>query len=370
MKPGTLAPDPPRLGWRDAVATLRSEPAHTRILGGSIIMLLGSGLVSVVNFGYNVAVARMLGPTAFGHAAAAVTLLMLVSAITLSFQLVCAKLVAKTDVKSERAAVYSSLLKQSWGVGLVLGSALLLASGPVARYLNLPSPLIVILLALGITFYIPLGTKRGGMQGVCAFTKLSWNYILEASVKFCGALCLIGLGYGVNGAVAAISISVVLAYFIPPASEELRIASADRVKTSFREGMQAIVFFTGQVVINNIDISARKALLPFRQRWAICSSRAGWTRHIFRLLVGGQCDVPDFRGGAAQERKRIGTGSADPHRVGNFDYVHCWTEPVPRSRVACGFRSWISRRCPARRTPEPLCGCHRHIFSRCGVDGV
>ena len=30
-------------------------------------------------------------------------------------------LVAKTDVKSERAAVYSSLLKQSWGVGLVLG---------------------------------------------------------------------------------------------------------------------------------------------------------------------------------------------------------------------------------------------------------
>ena len=262
MKPGTLAPDPPRLGWRDAVATLRSEPAHTRILGGSIIMLLGSGLVSVVNFGYNVAVARMLGPTAFGHAAAAVTLLMLVSAITLSFQLVCAKLVAKTEVKSERAAVYSSLLKQSWGVGLVLGSALLLASGPVARYLNLPSPLIVILLALGITFYIPLGTKRGGMQGVCDFTKLSWNYILEASVKFCGALCLIGLGYGVNGAVAAISISVVLAYFIPPASEELRIASTDRVKTSFREGMQAIVFFTGQVVINNIDILLVKHFFP------------------------------------------------------------------------------------------------------------
>ncbi len=56
MKPGTLAPDPPRLGWRDAVATLRSEPTHTRILGGSIIMLLGSVLVSVFNFGYNVAV--------------------------------------------------------------------------------------------------------------------------------------------------------------------------------------------------------------------------------------------------------------------------------------------------------------------------
>jgi O-antigen/teichoic acid export membrane protein len=254
MKPGALAPAPPRLGWRDAVATLRSEPAHTRILGGSIIMLLGSGLVSAVNFGYNVAIARLLGPTAFGHAAAAVTLLMLVSAITLSFQLVCAKLVAKTESKSERAAIYSALLRRSWGVGLILGTALLLASGPVSRYLNLPSPFIVVLLALGIAFYIPLGTKRGGMQGTCEFTKLSWNFFLEAATKFCGAMILIAFGYGVYGAVAAISISVVLAYFIPPTSQELRIAPGGKVKASFREGMQAIVFFTGQVVINNIDI--------------------------------------------------------------------------------------------------------------------
>ena len=254
MKPETLAPDPPRLGWRDAVATLRSEPTHTRILGGSIIMLFGSGLVSLVNFGYNVAIARLLGPTAFGHAAAAVTLLMLVSAITLSFQLVCAKLVAKTEIKSERAAIYSALLRRSWGMGLILGSALLLASGPVARYLNLPSPLIVVLLALGIAFYIPLGTKRGGLQGTCDFGKLSWNFFLEAAIKFCGAMLLIALGYGVYGAVAAISVSVVLAYFIPPTSHELRIAAGGKVNTSFREGMQAIVFFTGQVVINNIDI--------------------------------------------------------------------------------------------------------------------
>src|SRR6185369_7047683 len=97
MKPGTIATAPPRLGWRDAVATLRSEPTHARVLGGSIIMLLGSGLVSVFNFGYNVCVARMLGPAAFGHAAAAGTLLMLVSAITLSFQLVCTKLIARDD---------------------------------------------------------------------------------------------------------------------------------------------------------------------------------------------------------------------------------------------------------------------------------
>jgi O-antigen/teichoic acid export membrane protein len=254
MKPGTIATAPPRLGWRDAVATLRTEPTHARVLGGSIIMLLGSGLVSVVNFGYNVAVARLLGPAAFGHAAAAVTLLMLVSAITLSFQLVCAKFVARNETDAGKASVYSTLVKRSWRVGVALGSALILCSGFVASYLNLPSRWIVILLALGIAFYIPLGTKRGGLQGTCAFSRLSWNFILEAAAKFLGAVLLIHFGFGVLGAVAAISLSVVLAYFFPSVPRELKVHAAAELPASFGEGMQAIVFFTGQVIINNVDI--------------------------------------------------------------------------------------------------------------------
>src|SRR3954471_20826556 len=113
MKPDTIATAPPRLGWRDAVATLRSEPTHARVLGGSIIMLLGSVLVSVFNFGYNVAVARMLGPASFGHAAAVGTLLMLVSAITLSFQLVAAKFIARNDTVEGKAAVYATTRRQA-----------------------------------------------------------------------------------------------------------------------------------------------------------------------------------------------------------------------------------------------------------------
>jgi O-antigen/teichoic acid export membrane protein len=255
MKPGTIATaPPPRIGIRDAVATLRSEPTHARVLGGSIIMLLGSGMVSLVNFGYNVAVARLLGPANFGHAAAAVTLLMLVSAITLSFQLVCAKFVARNETDSGKSSVYHLLNKRAWRVGLLLGSALILSSGVVAHYLNLPSPWIVILLALGIAFYIPLGVKRGGLQGTCSFQRLSWNFILEASAKFVGAVVLVELGYGILGAVAAISFSVVLAYFFPAVPPELKKHPSAELPASFSEGMQAIVFFTGQVIINNVDI--------------------------------------------------------------------------------------------------------------------
>jgi O-antigen/teichoic acid export membrane protein len=242
-------------GWRSALHLLRREPNHSRILGGSILMLIGSGLVSAINFGYNVAVARMLGPAAFGHAAAAITLLMLLSAVTLSYQLVCAKFVAKNETSAAKAAVYHALMHKAWYVGIVIGSFLAIASREVASYLHWPSARLVLLLAVGIAFYVPLGVKRGGLQGTCAFTRLSGNFILETLVKFCGAIIAIRMGFGVEGAVGAISASVMVAYFLPPVSQELRVARGRlEIPASFREGMQAIVFFIGQVIINNIDI--------------------------------------------------------------------------------------------------------------------
>jgi O-antigen/teichoic acid export membrane protein len=251
---GTGETSPRQANWRGALAQFRAEPSHTRILSGSVVMLIGSALVSSVNFGYNIAVARLLGPARFGHAAAAVTLLMMFSAITLAFQLVCAKFVARNATAGARAAVYGGLLRRAWLVGILLGSAFCLFSGAVAQYLNLPSGTLVIVLASGVAFYVPLGVKRGGLQGVCAFKRLAANFILEALVKFFGAILLIQLGWGVNGAVGAIAASVILAYLFPPMPAALRVPHETGVEASFAEGLQAMLFFVGQVVINNVDI--------------------------------------------------------------------------------------------------------------------
>ena len=238
--------------WRAAINMLR--PKQAQLIGGSVVMLVGSGVVSAVNFGYNVAVARLLGPAAFGHAAAGVTLLMLVSAITLAFQLVCAKFIARNETAGAKASVYRTLMRRAWYVGVALGSVLIFASGPVADYLHLPSATLVVLLAFGIAFYIPLGVKRGGLQGICSFGKLTLNFVLEALTRFLGAIVLIEIGQGVYGAVGAIALSVILAYFLPLTLRELDAPLESGLPAPFGEGMQAIVFFVGQVIINNIDI--------------------------------------------------------------------------------------------------------------------
>jgi O-antigen/teichoic acid export membrane protein len=227
---------------------------HAKILNGSLILLIGSVFVSLANFGYNIGVARLLGPADFSHAAAAVTILMLISAMTLSFQLICTKLVAKADTTPAKAAVYQHLMKRAWCIGAGLGVFMLFSSSLLTAYLRLSTPWIIVLLSVGLTIYVPLGVKRGGLQGTCRFRGLAWNMAAEAIIKFIGAIVLIEFGFGVLGAVAAISASVILAFCLPDKARELREPAVLAASAPVGETRQAIVFFVGQVIISNIDI--------------------------------------------------------------------------------------------------------------------
>jgi O-antigen/teichoic acid export membrane protein len=259
---GVIATSLPRQSWREKVAVFGAQPnTQSRLLGGSLIMLVGSGVVSILNFAYNVAVARLLGPADFGHAALAITLLMLVSALTLSFQLVCAKLVARSETIEAKAAVYQALLRRAWKIGVALGVVLTAASAPVAAYLNLPSPWMIAVLALGFAFYVPLGARRGGMQGMCSFRRLAGSYVIEALLKFTAAMLLVVVGMGALGAITAISLSVICAYFLPVPAE-LNVRSDLRPPAEVGEAVQAVVFFVGQVIISNCDIVLVKHFFP------------------------------------------------------------------------------------------------------------
>ncbi|HEY1658478.1 MAG TPA: lipopolysaccharide biosynthesis protein [Candidatus Sulfotelmatobacter sp.] len=234
-----------------------SPPArnlNSQILGGSLTLLAGSGLVGVTNLIYNVATARLLGPAGFAHATCVYTVLMLLSCITLSFQVVCAKYVAKAVSDEERFDIFAGLHQRSWVVGIGIGLLLFLLARPLTNYLNLPSPVLIYLLALGIAFYIPLGVRRGYIQGIHAFGPLALNFMLEGIVRLGGAVLLIEIGLGVRGAVLACALAVIVSYFVALPSPSLNIFKLRKVVISFQEGVQAIVFFSGQTIINNFDI--------------------------------------------------------------------------------------------------------------------
>ena len=232
----------------------KAKRLRQKLLGGSLTMLAGSGLVGVTNLIYNVLTARMLGPTGFAHATAVYTLLMLASAITLSFQVVCAKYVASHETDDDKGVIFAALHLRAWIAGIAIGVLMFLFNRTLTSYLNLPDPVLISLLALAMAFYIPLGVRRGYIQGVHAFSSLAINFMLEGIVRLGGAYLLIRIGLGVKGAVLATVIAVIASYFLAKPSPDRKAAGSHSIPIVFGEGMQAIVFFSGQVVINNFDI--------------------------------------------------------------------------------------------------------------------
>jgi O-antigen/teichoic acid export membrane protein len=233
---------------------------------------------------YNVVTARLLGPSGFAHATAVYTILMLVSGITLSFQVVCAKYVAKSTTPKAQALVFATLHQRSWMAGIAIGVLLFLSRRALSAYLNLPDPALISLLAIGTTFYIPLGVRRGYIQGIHAFGPLAINFMLEGLVRLVGVFLLIEAGMGVKGAVLASVFAVIIAYAVALPSPGLTSLSFRGIAISFQEGLQAIVFFSGQTVINNFDIVLVKHFFP--------PAEAGFYAAV---VVGGQYDVPCVR---------------------------------------------------------------------------
>ena len=368
-----VASQPQGSGWRHLVSRWTpSSATHAKMLNGSIVLLVGSVFVSLANFGYNIGVARLLGPSDFSHAAAAVTILMLVSALTLSFQLVCAKLVAKANSLERKAAVFQHLMKRAWAIGIALGAFMLVADSLLTAYLRLSTPWIIILLAVGLAIYVPLGVKRGGLQGTCRFKGLAWNMAAEAIVKFVGAIVLIEFGFGVLGAVVAISASVILAFCLPDSARRTSRPTARSTHSApVGEARQAIVFFVGQVIISNIDILMVKHFFRPDQAGLYAAIAL-----VGRLLYFGAWSVVSamFPVSAESESDKTcqlfaGVSLTDGH--GNVDCFRPDSGYLPDICFRGAVWFSLSHRC---RRPEPAaeheCGGNRCLCNRGSPDHV
>ncbi|MGA2537200.1 MAG: hypothetical protein ABSF53_14380 [Terracidiphilus sp.] len=244
---------------------MKTKSLQGRIVSGSVVLLTGSGLTTAINLTYNIAVARFLGPKGFGHATVVYTILTLISAVTLSFQIISAKTVAQQSTPESKSAVYRALHRAAWGCGIAVALLLLAFQKPIANYLNLPDSVLVALLAVGAAFYVPLGTRRGYTQGTYGFRRMATNLVIEGACRLAGSVTLVLLGYGVDGVIAANAAAVAIAYFALAPKLASRIPSPLSFAFACREVGHAMVFFAGQVLINNCDIVLVKHFFASRE---------------------------------------------------------------------------------------------------------
>jgi O-antigen/teichoic acid export membrane protein len=164
------------------------------------------------NYAFNVVMAFLLGPEAYGALAALLALVLVGSVPGLALQAVVARRVALAG--SGRAPSGGSWPGVGWLVGRAgLALALLtVAIGPgLVLFLHLDSAVPVLWLALALAPTPLLFAVQGLLQGRERFGALAAVLLIGAGVKLAIGLALVAAGGGVSGAMAGVAAGGLLA---------------------------------------------------------------------------------------------------------------------------------------------------------------
>ncbi|MEW2921746.1 sugar isomerase [Muricauda sp. ANG21] len=142
------------------------------------LFMLSALLVNGGNYIYNLLLGRILGPEAFADAALLVTLLLVLSFLGMTFQLVTAKFVAtlpsdQWDVFRNRIGAFALL------IGCLLGAMVFFSAPMLQNILHTENTVMFRIFAMGVPIYFVMSVNRGQYQGEESFAKLAISYQLE-----------------------------------------------------------------------------------------------------------------------------------------------------------------------------------------------
>lgn len=142
------------------------------------LFMLSMVVVNAGNYLYNLLLGRFLGPEAFADAALLITLLLVLSFIGMTFQIVVTKFVVELGNEAKqtfikKATYWSSLL------GFILGFFVFVFSTHLQQILNTSSADVFKWLGIGIPFYFLMSLNRGIYQGEQRMHLLGITYLTE-----------------------------------------------------------------------------------------------------------------------------------------------------------------------------------------------
>jgi len=294
-------------------------------------LLTGSSLATILSLAYNIVIGWFLGPKSFGHATVVYSLLVLLSAISFAFQIVAAKMVAKQPTAETKAEVYRFFHRSAIGCGISVALVLFLFRQGITDYLNLPDSSLITMLAIAAGFYIPLGARRGYDLGCYKFRRLAMSLVIEGAVRLGGSYALVEAGYGVQGVVAANAVAMAVSYFAMTQRLPSPTPNPIRFWDGTREIGQALLFYSGQMIINNCDLVVVKHIFPAKE--AGLYAAVGLVGRVIFVLSAAVVNstFPIVAGTPVEERKDlrlIATPLLLVLGIGSFVALAMWIAPA------------------------------------------
>jgi O-antigen/teichoic acid export membrane protein len=225
-------------------------PRSRSLSRDALVLAAGMAVANAGNYAFNLVMAFLLGPEAYGALAALLALVLVGSVPGLALQAVVAR---RTTLAGGAAWPGAGWLVGRAGVGLIVLTVL---AGPgLVLFLHLDSALPVLWLALALAPTPLLFAVQGLLQGRERFGALAAVMVAGAAVKLAAGLALVAAGLGVSGAMAGVAAGGVLA-----ALAGLRLAGPVRAGATravagwWQEVGTATAGLLGLFLLANVDV--------------------------------------------------------------------------------------------------------------------
>jgi O-antigen/teichoic acid export membrane protein len=295
------------------------RPTLTR---GGLVLAPSVGLTHVLHYTYNVVMAAVLGPAAFGALGALLALILLGSVPGIALQATAARhtaLLARD--RQDQRALWRALLRLAawWGAGLA--ATVTAASPALGAWLHLGSPAPVLALAVALAPSTFSYTSQGMLQGREAFGGFVVVGFVNAVAKLGAGLVLVAAGFGVTGAVAGAAVGTTLgaatgllwvgrSIAAAPAAggDQDQAREAAPAATLGREASVAVTGLLGLFLLTNLDVPLARHFLAAEASGlyalgAVVAKIAFWGPQFVTTLVYARL----VTGG---DRRRLLAGSA------------------------------------------------------------
>ncbi len=229
------------------------------LIRGSFVMFIMLGIFNILNYVFQMSMARMLGPSDYGILAVLMSIIYIFGIPNEAIQTVITRYTSKFEIKKKsgktKYLLYKSL-RRGFILSIIIFCIFLIISIYLSGLLQISFWLLAIT-GLFIFYVFTLPVIRGVLQGRKKFFLLGLNSVLESLAKVAFAIFLVFFGLKVSGAIAGVIFGGILAAVF--ASLSIRdVIKSKTEKTHFegiyRYNLPVLIGVTAIVFIYSLDV--------------------------------------------------------------------------------------------------------------------
>ncbi|MBI2056945.1 oligosaccharide flippase family protein [Candidatus Pacearchaeota archaeon] len=212
---------------------------------GSLILFILINLGNLINYLYQIVMARMLGPSDYGILAVLISFTYIFTIPTLAIQTAVSKKIAifnATKEYNKMNGLFFIFLRKLFIFSLIIFIFFVTLSFFIIKPLNIPFWLLILTGTLIIaSFVYPLAS--GSLQGMKKFSALGWNTLLVFFIKIIAAVIFVILGFKVYGAILGFILGMIFGFILAlPYIKEIINAKRDDDKTKILTKENSLIF--------------------------------------------------------------------------------------------------------------------------------